>query len=221
MNPNIVIFVVLALFLPGAWLIAKAITRRAPESLTQRVTGGLAYPRMKQPKTAGAGSAQNLLNSAKALFEKSAVSRAILPEMPDVLDLLSVSVSAGDGIYAALCRVVPKCDGKLAGELGLLLRRVELGETLENGLAQFANENPLAEVREFANKLSLALRRGTPLAQLLSDQAETIRGQLRNDLLKAAGRNETRMLIPLIFMILPVTVLFATYPSLQLLQLTI
>ena len=96
-----------------------------------------------------------------------------------------------------------------------------MGETLEHGLSQFANENPLAEGREFANKLSLALRRGTPLAQLLSDQAETIRGQLRNDLLKAAGRNETRMLIPLIFMILPVTVLFATYPSLQLLQLTI
>jgi tight adherence protein C len=216
---SLIAFAVL-LLVAGIFLIVRATLRNAPEDLTQRVSGGLAYPSLK-PDSNPARSLSGLVKSLKAMLATKAASGTILQEMPDVLDLLSVSVSAGDGIYAALCRVTPRCAGKFANEIQLLLRRVQLGETLEAALVMFANENPLTEVREFANKLSLALRRGTPLAQLLSDQAETIRAQLRNDLLKAAGRNETRMLIPLVFLILPVTVLFAIYPSLQLLQLTI
>jgi len=67
--------------------------------------------------------------------------------------------------------------------------------------------------------LSVALRRGSPLARMLREQAESARADLRNELLRDVGRNETRMLIPLVFLILPVTVLFAVYPSLQLISL--
>jgi tight adherence protein C len=54
---------------------------------------------------------------------------------------------------------------------------------------------------------------------MLSSLAESARADQRNDLLKQVGRNETKMLIPLVFLILPVTVLFAVYPSLQLLNI--
>jgi len=205
----------------GSFLIARSGRKNRASQLAQRVTGGLAYPRLTQQKSRNSRLLADVLSRLKAVFASRAVARTTLQEMPDVLDLLAVSISAGDGIYAALCRVTPRCEGRFASELALLLRRVQLGETLDHALTLFASENPTPEVREFAGKLSLALRRGTPLAQLLLDQAETIRGQLRVDLLKAAGRNETRMLIPLVFLILPVTVLFAIYPSLQLLQLTI
>jgi tight adherence protein C len=68
------------------------------------------------------------------------------------------------------------------------------------------------------NKVSLALDRGTPLAQMLSEQGMSVREEIKSKLLKQAGRNETRMLIPLVFLILPITVLFAIYPSLELLN---
>ena len=74
------------------------------------------------------------------------------------------------------------------------------------------------QVLELLNKIASSLERGTPLAQLMSEQAQTVRAEIRNQLLKQAGKNETRMLIPLVFLILPVTVLFAIYPSLELLN---
>ena len=77
---------------------------------------------------------------------------------------------------------------------------------------------PHPQVSEFVNKVSLALERGTPLAQMLSEQGVSVREEIKSRLLKQAGKNETRMLIPLVFLILPITVLFAIYPSLELLN---
>jgi tight adherence protein C len=71
---------------------------------------------------------------------------------------------------------------------------------------------------EFANKIVMSLARGTPLAKMLEDQAVSARAEIRNRLLRQAGKNETRMLVPLVFLILPVIVLFAIYPSLKLLN---
>jgi tight adherence protein C len=53
---------------------------------------------------------------------------------------------------------------------------------------------------------------------MLSEQALSVREEIKSRLLRQAGRNETRMLIPLVFLILPATVLFAIYPSLELLN---
>jgi tight adherence protein C len=78
---------------------------------------------------------------------------------------------------------------------------------------------PQRQVSEFTSKLILSLKRGNPLAEMIREQAASARSEIRNELLKQAGRNETRMLIPLVFLILPITVLFAIYPSLQLLNI--
>jgi tight adherence protein C len=53
---------------------------------------------------------------------------------------------------------------------------------------------------------------------MLSELSASARAEIRNMLLRQAGKNETRMLIPLVFLILPITVLFAIYPSLELLN---
>lgn len=140
-------------------------------------------------------------------------------ELPEILELMAVSLSAGDGLFAALARVTPRANGVLAESLKEVLLALELGADLETELTRLAKNLPQRQIVEFANKLAIALRRGTPLSQMLRNLAESTRSELRNDFLKQAGRNETRMLIPLIFLILPVTVLFAVYPSLQLLNI--
>jgi tight adherence protein C len=77
---------------------------------------------------------------------------------------------------------------------------------------------PQPQVIELTNKIVLALDRGTPLATMLSELGDSARAEIRNRLFRQAGKNETRMLIPLVFLILPITVLFAIYPSLELLN---
>jgi tight adherence protein C len=141
-----------------------------------------------------------------------------LEELPEILEMLSVALFAGDSLFAAMARVAPRAQGVLASEFQRIFSALEVGSDLNDELADLALRLPHRQVVEFTSKLSTALRRGSPLAQMLLDQAASARSDLRNDVLRQVGRNETRMLIPLVFLILPVTVLFAIYPSLQLLN---
>jgi tight adherence protein C len=141
-----------------------------------------------------------------------------MAELPEVLELMSVSLNAGDSLFGALARVGSRASGVLPDALRMMLESLELGSELDHELEWLAKTLPQRQIIEFSSKLSSSLRRGTPLAQMLKNLAESTRADLRNAQLKQAGRNETRMLIPLVFLILPVTVLFAIYPSIQLIN---
>jgi tight adherence protein C len=64
-----------------------------------------------------------------------------------------------------------------------------------------------------------ALERGTPLAEVLRAQAQDSRDEAKRELLEVAGKKEVAMLVPLVFLILPVTILFAIFPGIFVLQL--
>lgn len=153
------------------------------------------------------------------LFQPRQRMKKAMIELPDFLELLSVALSSGESVYRALHRVVPRLKGVLATELKTSLLALEYGSDLESELSALAERLPQQQVIEMCNKLLMALKRGTPLVLVISEQAETVRQAISSDLMKQAGKNETRMLIPLVFLILPVTVLFAIYPSLQLLSI--
>ena len=152
-------------------------------------------------------------------FTSNRKMQVTLFELPDILDLLAVALSAGDGLYSALSRVVPRGNGLVATQLQEALRALDLGSSLEAEMATLAERLPHRQIAEFAGKVTLALRRGSPLAQLLREQAASARAEIQVQLAKKSGGNETKMMVPLVFLILPVTVLFAVYPSLQLLNL--
>ena len=156
---------------------------------------------------------------ANISLTRSKRSQRALFELPDILELLAVSLSSGDSIYNSINRVITRADGIVASEFRNMIRAIELGASFDEELAAIAERLPQQQVVEFCNKLSLAMRRGTPLAKLLRDQSQSVRSEVQNQIAKQAGKNETRMMIPLVFLILPVTVLFAIYPSLQLLNI--
>lgn len=145
------------------------------------------------------------------------ISQALF-ELPEVLDLLIVSLRAGEGIYQSLQLVVPRANGQLARELSKCLVAVNYGAALTDEIRKLPNSLAHPQFAELSNKIVMSLVRGTPVAQMLEDQAVSARSEIRNQLLKQAGKNETRMLVPLVFLILPVIVLFAIYPSLKLLN---
>jgi tight adherence protein C len=63
--------------------------------------------------------------------------------------------------------------------------------------------------------LVVAIERGTPLADMLRAQAADVREAGKRALLEAGGRKEVSMMVPVVFLILPVTVLFALFPALS------
>lgn len=158
-----------------------------------------------------------LFSSTLSSANKAKLTRALF-ELPEIIDLLVVHLRAGDGVYRSFSSVVPRCEGELAKELTRVLRAVQFGASFGEEITRLAISIPQPQVVEFANKITLALDRGTPLAQMLGDLSASARAEIRNMLLRQAGKNETRMLIPLVFLILPITVLFAIYPSLELLN---
>jgi tight adherence protein C len=155
----------------------------------------------------------------RALQAKSSqkISQALF-ELPEVLDLLTVSLRSGEGIYQSLQMVVPRASGELARELSKCLAGVNFGASLADEIRKLPNALPHPQFAEFSSKIVMSLARGTPLANMLEDQASSARAEIRNQLLRQAGKNETKMLVPLVFLILPVIVLFAIYPSLKLLN---
>jgi tight adherence protein C len=64
-----------------------------------------------------------------------------------------------------------------------------------------------------------ALERGTPLVGVFRSQAHDSRDDAKRQLIEAAGRKEVAMLVPLVFLILPVTIAFAIFPGILVLQL--
>jgi tight adherence protein C len=74
-------------------------------------------------------------------------------------------------------------------------------------------------VDELVLKLQVALQFGSPLADQLSKLAKSNRATVAQKLEEQAARNETLMLLPLVFLILPITVVFAVFPSMQYLQI--
>jgi tight adherence protein C len=137
----------------------------------------------------------------------------ILSEFPVVADLLALSVAAGEGPVAALGRVVASCRGELPSELGRVLAESRAGLPLATALDRLAARSGLAIVARFADGFSVALARGTPLADVLSAQAADVRDAGRRSLIEAGARKEVQMMVPVVFLILPVTLLFAFFPG--------
>ncbi len=189
------------------------------QSLLSRVALGGAGRRELRNYVADSRSKRLSSWARRATMSKKRLAQIDL-ELPDVIDLLWVGITSGANLYSAITHIQPRLTGIFAAEFGRLLQALQMGSTLDVELQRMAERLPSRQFQEFCHRILWSLERGTPLVSVLADQAAAARGELRNMLSRLAGRNETRMLIPLVFLILPVTVLFATYPSLQLLNLS-
>ncbi len=141
-----------------------------------------------------------------------------LMEIPDFSALLWFAVSAGESLDVSLKIAVSRSSGYVSSQFGKVIRNVEHGALLQVELQNLAVEAKSEQVRELATKLAVALNNGSALSDLLSDFVQSTTAELRTQLLAKAGKNETKMMIPMVFVILPVTVMFALYPSLALIQ---
>lgn len=138
----------------------------------------------------------------------------ILAEFPTVADMLALAVTAGEGPVAALERVSRTSGGALAAELRRALDDTRAGLGVVQALDRVADRTGLTPLARFVDGIAVAIDRGTPLADVLRSQAADVREAHKRALLEAGARKEISMMVPVVFMVLPVTVVFALYPGL-------
>jgi tight adherence protein C len=139
--------------------------------------------------------------------------RRMLAEFPTVAELLALAVAAGEGPVAALDRVVSRSHGELSTELAAVLAQVRTGTSVTQALDDLAGRSGLPVVARFAEALAVALERGTPLSDVMHAQAADVREAGRRALIESGARREVAMMVPVVFLVLPVTVLFAFWPG--------
>lgn len=146
--------------------------------------------------------------------------RRILAEFPTLAELLALAVAAGESPVAALDRVVRRSGGELSADLATVLAAVRTGDPVSAAFDRLAAESGLSLVSRFAQGIAVAVERGTPLADVLHAQAADVREAGRRELIEVAARREILMMVPVVFLVLPVTVLFAFWPGVVGLDLT-
>ncbi|GAB3875377.1 type II secretion system F family protein [Terrabacter terrigena] len=154
------------------------------------------------------------------LLTRAAVRREarMLTEFPTVAELLALAVSAGEGAVGALERVCRLSQGELSDELRRCLADARAGANLPSALQGLADRTGLMSLSRFVDGIVVAVERGTPLAEVLRAQAQDVREDGRRTLMEQGGRKEIYMMVPIVFLTLPVTVLFALYPGLSFLH---
>jgi tight adherence protein C len=137
--------------------------------------------------------------------------QAVLTALPDVLDLLSVSVEAGLGFDSAIQKVAEKFKGPVGEEFQEYIKEVRLGRPRVDALRGLGRRTDLEDMRSFTAALVQAEQLGVSLAQVLRVQSDQMRHRRRQRAQERAMKVPIKMLFPLVIFILPTIfiVLFA------------
>ena len=137
----------------------------------------------------------------------------IVAEFPTVAEMLALAVGAGEGPVAALERVARVIGGELAREIRRALDDARAGSSLVTALEKMSSDASLPVLSRFVDGFAIAIERGTPLADVLRSQAQDVRDVSKRELMESGGRKEIAMMVPIVFLVMPVTILFAMYPG--------
>ena len=124
-------------------------------------------------------------------------------DLPDAIDLMTISVEAGLGFDAAVQQVGHHTEGPLAEELVRMLREMQLGKSRTQALRGLAERCNVDDVRTFVSAMVQADSLGIPIAQVLRVQAGEMRIKRRQRAETKAQQVPVKITVPLIFFILP------------------
>jgi tight adherence protein C len=123
--------------------------------------------------------------------------------LPDAIDLLTISVESGLGFDAACAQVARNTDGPLADEFARMLQEMQIGRGRSEALRSLGDRTNLPDLRSFVSAMVQADAFGIPVGQVLRVQSSEIRVKRRQWAEEAAQKVPVKILVPLIFCILP------------------
>jgi tight adherence protein C len=135
-------------------------------------------------------------------------------ELPELIDLLVVTLEAGLAFNAALQRAGDRMRGPLGEELGLTLQEQGLGLTLQGALANFLDRCDAPAVRAFVRAVAQGESMGISIGQVMRELAGDLRVRRRQIVEEKAQKAPIKILFPLAFFILPATIIIVLFPGL-------
>lgn len=147
-------------------------------------------------------------------YQAQLTSERLSRQVANTAELLALSISAGEPIPVALRRIESIAGRELGRHLNTVLESIESGVPASRALNDLSSRTHSTQLARLIDTLVSAMERGTPLSTTLREQARDLRDEARRNLIESGGRKEIAMLFPVVFIILPVTVVFALYPGL-------
>ena len=123
--------------------------------------------------------------------------------MPDILDMLTVSVEAGLGFDAALAQITRYGRGPVAGEFARVLQEMQIGRSRVDALRALGQRTNVAELKSFCAIVVQASELGVPIANVLREQSKEMRIRRRQRAEELAQKVPVKILFPLIFCLFP------------------
>lgn len=135
-------------------------------------------------------------------------------ELVSILQMISIMISSGESPMSAMRYVSKRSDGILPRLIRESLNKYEDGRSITQTLDFLATATGSTQVRRLTNSIQIAIHRGTPVLDVLNNQVLALNKQINFNLMKRSGKSEITLLIPVVFLILPVSISFAIWPSL-------
>ena len=135
-------------------------------------------------------------------------------ELVSILQMISIMISSGESPMSAMRYVSKRSDGILPRLIRESLNKYEDGRSITQTLDFLATATGSTQVRRLTNSIQIAIHRGTPVLDVLNNQVMALNKQINFNLMKRSGKSEITLLIPVVFLILPVSISFAIWPSL-------
>lgn len=148
--------------------------------------------------------------SSAATRRKAAMER----QLPDMLDLLSVSVAAGLGFERAMLHIINTMEGPLIDEFTVTYREMSMGRSRKDALALLGERCGMEDLSSVTSALIQAGDLGIPIRNVLQSQSAAIRRSRRSKVQEKAAKVSTKILLPMIVFIFPVLIIVLLGPSL-------
>lgn len=201
------------------WGVAGFAVAAVPAGLVSLASPSRAVPLMVLSLASGCCAVLLCENRLSAQVRRR--EQQVLAQFPVVAELLALAVAAGESPVAALSRVADRSQGALSQDLRDVLAQVRTGTPLAQALDEFGARSGLPVVTRFAEAMAVAIERGTPLSDVLHAQAADVREASRRQLIETGARKEVAMMVPVVFIVLPVVIVFAFFPGLIGLKLVV
>ncbi len=138
---------------------------------------------------------------------------AIRRALPDMLDMLTISVQAGLGFDMALAKLVRNTKGPLAEEFGRMLNEVQSGMSRRAGFRRLGERTDVSALNNFIMAMVQADVSGVSVSGILHTQAVEMRRRRRQLAQELAQKTPVKMVFPIIFCMLPATMLVVVGPA--------
>lgn len=134
-------------------------------------------------------------------------------EFPLIVELFAILLAGNQSPATALDHISRRTNGEFSKLLRETVEQIQNGANFSQSLDLLSARIHSPLVRRFCDSLMIAIERGSPLVDVVNRQVEEVRNEERSRLLAAAGKAEVALMIPVVFLILPISVLFALWPS--------